>query len=70
MVSLAHVVALEADYWLTGRSDEIEGKEKRRSTPLDPARLVDASHNLRWTILVLTSMWLHLSSGVVIPVPL
>ena len=35
LVSLAHVVALEADYWLTGRSDEIEGKEKRRLTPLD-----------------------------------
>ena len=32
LVSLTHVVALEADYWLTGRLDEIEGKEKRRST--------------------------------------
>ena len=32
LVSLTHVVALEADYWLTDRSDEIEGKEKRRST--------------------------------------
>ena len=32
LVSLTHVVALEADYWLTGRSDEIEGKEKHRST--------------------------------------
>ena len=31
-VSLTHVVALEADYWLTGRSNEIEGKEKRPST--------------------------------------
>ena len=66
LVSLTHVVALEVDYWLTGRLDEIEGKEKRRST----ARPVDASHNLRLTVLVLTSMWLHLFSGVVIPVPL
>ena len=32
LVNLTHVVALEVDYWLTGRSDEIEGKEKRRST--------------------------------------
>ena len=31
---------------------------------------MDASRNPRWTVLVLTSMWRHLSSGVVIPVPL
>ena len=59
LASLTHVVALEADYWLTGPSDELVWKEKRCSIS-----------NLRWTVTVLTSMWLHLSSGVVIPVPL
>ena len=55
LVSLTHVIALEADYWLTGRLNEIVRKE---------------TSGLRWTVLVFTSMWLQLSSGVVIPVPL
>ena len=32
LASPTHVVALEADYWLTGPSDELVGVEKRRST--------------------------------------
>ena len=32
LASVTHVVALEADYWLTGPLDELVGKENRRST--------------------------------------